>query len=73
VRKVAGIEVGDFLEAGYEKGTITLTPKSLLDREVAKALADFRAGRMSGPFETHQALMTYLKGGARKYRAKKHS
>lgn len=71
VRREAGLNVGDFLEAGYEKGTITLTPKSLLDREVAEALADFRAGRTSGSFETHEALIKHLKGVARKYRTKK--
>lgn len=71
VRKAAGVSVGDFLEAGYEKGTITLTPKSLLDREVAEALADFREGKTSGPFETHAALVKHLKGVVRKYRMKK--
>ncbi len=71
VRKAAGIEVGDFLEAGYEKGTITLTPKSLLDREVAEALADFREGKTSGPFETHKALVKHLKKVVRNYRVMK--
>ncbi|HBV01655.1 MAG TPA: hypothetical protein DEF00_04730 [Candidatus Taylorbacteria bacterium] len=73
VRKAAGVEVGDFLEAGFDKGKITLTPKSLLDRELAEALADFRAGRTSGPFETHEALMKHLKGAVRKYRTKRRS
>jgi AbrB family looped-hinge helix DNA binding protein len=30
VRKAAGIEVGDFLEAGFEKGKITLTPQAVI-------------------------------------------
>lgn len=33
VRKAAGIEVGDFLEAEFEKGRITLTPQAIIDRK----------------------------------------
>jgi len=71
IRKEAGLNVGDFLEAGVEKGKITLTPKSIVDREIETALEDFRAGRTSGPFETHEALVKHLKGAIRKYRTKK--
>jgi AbrB family looped-hinge helix DNA binding protein len=71
VRKAAGLNVGDFLEASAEEGKITFTPKSLIDREIEEALEDFKMGRTSGPFETHEALMEHLKGVARKYRAKK--
>lgn len=71
VRKAAGIEVGDFLEADFEEGKIMFTPKSLIDREVHEALEDFRMGRTSGPFETHTALAKYLKGVVRKYRTGK--
>ena len=71
VRKAAGFEVGDFLDASFEGGRVMLTPQTLLAREVAEALADFREGRTSGPFETHEALVKHLKGVVRKYRAKK--
>lgn len=71
VRRQISVRVGDFFEAGVECGKITFTPKSLLDREVAEALSDFRAGRTSGPFETHEELVKHLKGVARKYRTKK--
>lgn len=71
VRKEAGLNVGDFLEAGYEKGTITLTPKSLLDRELAESLEDFHQGRTSGPFNTAEELISHLKKEVKKIRANK--
>lgn len=71
VRRQIPVHVGDFFEAGVEGGKITFTPKSFLDREVAEALEDFREGRTSGPFETHEALVKHLKGVVRKYRVKK--
>lgn len=71
VRKEAGLNVGDFLEAGYDKGTITLTPKSLLDRELAESLEDFRHGRTSGPFNTAEELIVHLRKEVKKLRANK--
>ena len=73
LRKAAGLNVGDFLEADFENEKLTFVPQTILDREIAEGLADFRAGRTSGPFETHEALMKHLKGAVRKYRGKKHS
>lgn len=73
VRREFPLRVGDFLEAAVERGKITLAPKTLLDREIATSLEDFRAGRTSGPFETHEPLVKYLKGVVRQYRTKKHS
>ena len=42
VREQAGIDVGDLLEAKVEKGKITFTPKSIIDRETAEGLEDIR-------------------------------
>lgn len=42
VREEIGIEVGDMLEAKVERGKITLTPKSLVDR-IPQAIKDIRA------------------------------
>ncbi len=36
VREKIGIQVGDLLEARVERGKITFTPKSVLDRAVAE-------------------------------------
>src|SRR3989344_7441484 len=70
VREEAGIEVGDILEAKMEKGKITLTLKSIIDQRLAEALADVRAGRTYGPFDSAQQLIASLNGRATKHRGK---
>ncbi len=35
-----------------ESGRITLSTKSLVDRDIAEGLEDFKKGRSIGPFET---------------------
>ena len=71
VRREAGLNVGDFLEASVKNGTITLSPKTLLDREIALSLEDFRQGRTSGPFNTAEELISYLKKEVKKIRSNK--
>jgi AbrB family looped-hinge helix DNA binding protein len=60
VREKIGLNVGDLLEAKAERGRITFTPKSAVDRGIAESLADFREGRSYGPFETHEELVKSL-------------
>jgi AbrB family looped-hinge helix DNA binding protein len=50
VREKVGLAVGDLLEASFEGEKITLTPKSVVDRELALALKDVKKGRVYGPF-----------------------
>ncbi len=38
LREKAGLEVGDLLEAKVEGKKITLTPKAVLDRDLAQSL-----------------------------------
>ena len=52
IREQLPIAVGDILEATVEKGKITLTPKSLIDRHVAEGLEDLRKGRTHGPYSS---------------------
>ena len=66
VRKQAKVAVGDILEAKVEGAKITLTPKSLVDRELALALDDVRKGRVYGPFTTVPELMRSLKRRAKR-------
>ena len=74
VRKQARLGVGDLLDAKVEGGTITLTPKSFIHRELALALDDVRKGRTHGPFDSVDALMRSLRQESRKRkRAKKAS
>ena len=65
VREQIGVAVGDILEAKVERGRITLTPKSLVDRAIAEGLEDLRKGRVRGPFDTVDEMIDSLKGRKR--------
>jgi hypothetical protein len=41
-------------------GKITFTPKSLVDRHLAEGLADARAGRTHGPYDSAEAAIEAL-------------
>ena len=60
VRQKAGVAVGDILEAVAEGNKITLRLKSVIDRELALALADVRKGRVVGPFNSAAELLADL-------------
>jgi hypothetical protein len=60
LREQIGIHVGDVLEAKVERGKITFTPKSVVDRGIAESLADFQVGRSHGPFKTAEELIASL-------------
>ncbi len=62
VREQIGVSVGDILEAKVERGRITLTPKSVVDRAIAEGLEDVRKGRVRGPFHTADQMLDSLKG-----------
>jgi AbrB family looped-hinge helix DNA binding protein len=48
IRKKAGVDVGDLLEAKVENGKITFSPKSVVDRHSAEGLDDLKHGRTHG-------------------------
>ena len=54
--------MGDIIEAAGERGKITLTPKSLVDRAIAEGLEDVREGRVRRPFNTGEEMLDSLKG-----------
>ena len=62
IRTQAGVLVGDILEAKVEGRRITLTPKSVVDRELARALEDVRKGRagLLMEFRYHPRLVEQL-------------
>ena len=66
VRERAGVSIGDVLEATVEKGKITLTPKTLVDRGIAEGLEDIRQGRVYGPFNSADEMLRSLHGDVRK-------
>jgi hypothetical protein len=65
VRRQVRIGVGDLLEAKAEDGRIVFTPKSVIDRRLAEALDDLKAGRAHGPFASAEAMIASLKQNAR--------
>jgi AbrB family looped-hinge helix DNA binding protein len=66
VRKQAGLEVGDFLEATARGNVITLKPKAVVDRHpeidarLREALADIKEGRVYGPFNSAKGMISDL-------------
>lgn len=73
LRERAGLGVGDYLEAKLEKGRITLTPTSLIDRRIDEGLEDIRKGRTYGPFDTAQEMIESLQRNIKvRAKAKKH-
>ncbi|KKU03888.1 MAG: Transcriptional regulator, AbrB family [Candidatus Giovannonibacteria bacterium GW2011_GWA2_45_21] len=71
IRRKADVSVGDILEAKVEGKKITLTPKSLIDRELSLALEDVKAGRLSPVFSTAEAGLRWLHAGVKKVHSKK--
>ncbi|MEW6744912.1 MAG: AbrB/MazE/SpoVT family DNA-binding domain-containing protein [Planctomycetota bacterium] len=66
IRRAAGLAVGDFLEVEVDRGKITLTPKALVERELALALEDVQRGRVHGPFGSADELVRSLRSAVRK-------
>lgn len=66
VRAKIGVAVGDMLEAKAERGKITFTPKSLVDREIAEGIADLKKGRTYGPYGSASEMIEALHGLAKK-------
>ena len=68
LRQRAGLEVGDLLEARVEGNKITLTPKSVLDRELAQAIREIDQGKTFGPFSSAKGLIRSLNREAKKFK-----
>ena len=73
VRRQAGIKAGTQLEVTVSGGVITMLPKlpsaddeytpeqrRIINARLAKANEDIKAGRVHGPFETHEEMMAFL-------------
>lgn len=65
VRRQAGLEVGDFLEATAKGNIIVLKPKAIVDRDVEasiqEGLKDLKDGRVFGPFTSVKEFKKALK------------
>lgn len=60
LRERAKLSVGDFVEAKLEKGKITLTPASLIDRHIAESQEQIKKGQFYGPFDTAKEMIESL-------------
>jgi AbrB family looped-hinge helix DNA binding protein len=60
LRERAKLNVGDLLEAKLEKGKITLTPASLIDRHIAESQEQINKGQFYGPFYTAEEMIESL-------------
>jgi bifunctional DNA-binding transcriptional regulator/antitoxin component of YhaV-PrlF toxin-antitoxin module len=61
VRRQAGLRVGDLLDAKVEGHKISLTPMSVVEREVLLAFEDVQQGRVKGPFKTAEEAIRSLR------------
>ena len=66
LRTAAKLKIGDFLKAELRGNGILLTPVDLLERDLAAAEADIKAGRVYGPFSSAKALVRSLHREAKK-------
>jgi AbrB family looped-hinge helix DNA binding protein len=60
IRKRVRLDVGDLLEASFENGKITFTPKTVIDRRLAEGLNDLAHNRTHGPYESAAAAISAL-------------
>ena len=65
IRKRVRLDIGDLLEASFENGKITFTPKTVIDRHLAEGLDDLAQGRTHGPYESPTAAVAALERRAR--------
>ena len=83
VRQQAGIKIGDVLEFKVSGGVVTVLPKlptaddeytpeqrRIVDAQLAEGLADIKAGRVYGPFDTHEEMMKSLYSHGKRAKAK---
>ncbi len=84
VRQQAGIKIGDMLEFKVSGGVVTVLPKlptaddeytpeqrCIVDAQLAEGLADIKAGRTAGPFNTADEMIAHMKGELKKRAAAK--
>ena len=63
LRRQAGLNIGDLLEAKIERGSIVLTPQSLVDRHIAESIKQFKNGQSFGTFDTAEKMIASLYAG----------
>jgi AbrB family looped-hinge helix DNA binding protein len=70
IRKRVHLDIGDLLEASFENGKITFTPKTVIDRHLAEGLEDVAQGRTHGPYTSAAGAISALERRAGKTKKK---
>jgi AbrB family looped-hinge helix DNA binding protein len=70
IRKRVHLDIGDLLEASFENGKITFTPKTVIDRHLAEGLEDVARGRTHGPYTSATDAIAALERRAGKTKKK---
>ncbi len=73
IRQMAGLRTGDFLSVTIAANVITLAPQSIIDKRLAKSMADYKAGRSYGPFENPDKAIAFLDKQIKAIKQKKNS
>jgi len=60
IRRRARLDIGDLLEASFENGKITFTPKTVIDRHLGEGIEDIAQGRTHGPYESASEAIVAL-------------
>jgi AbrB family looped-hinge helix DNA binding protein len=60
IRKRVRLDIGDLLEASFENGKITFTPKTVIDRHLAEGMEDLARGRTHGPYASAAEAISAL-------------
>lgn len=71
LRAKIGVNIGDIYEISADKDEITLKAKSLIDRGIAEGLADVKAGRTYGPFNSVDEMIASVEKNIKKLKIKK--
>ncbi len=66
-----GLAPGDYLDVSLRGHQVVFTPKALVDKRLAQAFADVRAGRVSGPFTSARAMLDSLATRKKKTRKRR--
>ncbi len=70
LREKAGVQVGDLMEAKLQGKNITLTPKSVVDRDIEISLEQMRRGQVSRPYSSAKDFLRSLHREVKKLKKK---
>lgn len=56
-----GLRAGDYLEVELNDDKMLITPKALVEKRLAEALADVKHGRVHGPYRSSKEMLRSLR------------